>query len=107
MLDLISRRVVVIDVVNIGSFLQHMLDLITRIVLALDVLLLQPVGLKTSFRSWSISVVSFVLCFFKNDNWFSWARSTANLGGHDGVGIIGNIYHFCPASCSNTCILVC
>ena len=33
MLDLISRRVVVIAVVYIGSFLQHMLDLISRIVL--------------------------------------------------------------------------
>ena len=44
MLDLISRGVVVVDVANIGSVLQHMLDLISRIVLALDLLLLQPSG---------------------------------------------------------------
>ena len=50
MLDLISRRVVVIDVVNIGSFLQHMLDLISRIVLALDLLLLQPSGSRRVFE---------------------------------------------------------
>ena len=50
MLDLISRRVVVIAVVYIGSFLQHMLDLISRIVLALDLLLLQPSGSRRVFE---------------------------------------------------------
>ena len=50
MLDLISRRVVVIDVVNIGSFLQHMLDLITRIVLAFGSFIVAAIGLKPSFR---------------------------------------------------------
>ena len=63
MLDLISRRVVVIDVVNIGSFLQHMLDLISRIVLALDLLLLQPSGSRRVFESSGLVGIVFFFVF--------------------------------------------
>ena len=54
-LDLISRRVVVIDVVNIRSFLHYMLDLISRIVLDLFFKTRSPHLLKffcLSIRDW-------------------------------------------------------
>ena len=61
MLDLISRRVVVIDVVNIGSFLQTHVGSYQSHCIVIGSFIVAAIGLKTSFQ---IAIVSLALCFF-------------------------------------------